>query len=54
MRNDDGINPCNSQDVLITDCFIRGDDDCIALKGMNLQDDNNNVDTHPIRPRLKS
>ncbi|MBM3212914.1 endo-polygalacturonase, partial [Candidatus Poribacteria bacterium] len=23
VQNDDGINPCNSQDVLITDCFIR-------------------------------
>ncbi|MHC4242505.1 MAG: glycosyl hydrolase family 28 protein, partial [Planctomycetota bacterium] len=34
VQNDDGINPCNSQDVLITDCFIRSDDDCIALKGL--------------------
>jgi hypothetical protein len=35
VQNDDGINPCNSQDVLITDCFIRSDDDCIALKGLD-------------------
>jgi len=33
-QNDDGINPCNSQDVLIKNCFIRSDDDCLALKGM--------------------
>ena len=36
VQNDDGINPCNSQDVLITDCFIRSDDDCVALKGLDL------------------
>ena len=34
VQNDDGINPCNSQDVLITDCFIRSDDDCVAMKGL--------------------
>lgn len=34
-QNDDGINPVNSQDVHITNCFIRTDDDCIALKGMD-------------------
>ena len=33
VQNDDGIDPCNSQDVLITDCFIRTDDDCVAMKG---------------------
>ena len=36
VQNDDGINPCNSQDVRITDCFIRTDDDCVALKGLDL------------------
>lgn len=41
-QNDDGINPCNSQDVLITNCFIRTDDDCLALKG--LTNDNANVE----------
>jgi len=33
-QNDDGINPCNAQDVVIRNCFIRTDDDCLALKGM--------------------
>lgn len=37
VQNDDGINPCNSQDVLITDCFIRTDDDCVAMKGLELR-----------------
>lgn len=44
VQNDDGINPCNSQDVLITDCFIRSDDDCVALKGLSLASANNNVE----------
>jgi hypothetical protein len=34
VQNDDGINPCNSQDVLIEDCLVRSDDDCVALKGL--------------------
>ena len=44
VQNDDGINPCNSQDVLITDCFIRSDDDCVALKGLDLDGPNSNVE----------
>jgi len=44
VQNDDGINPCNSQDVLIADCFIRSDDDCVALKGLSLDSPNNNVE----------
>ncbi|MBN1444294.1 MAG: hypothetical protein JXA90_16395 [Planctomycetes bacterium] len=44
VQNDDGINPCNSQDVLITDCFIRSDDDCVALKGLDLGVAENNVE----------
>jgi hypothetical protein len=44
VQNDDGINPCNSQDVLITDCFIRSDDDCIALKGLDFSAANSNVE----------
>ena len=44
VQNDDGINPCNSQDVLITDCFIRSDDDCVAMKGLDLNAPNNNVE----------
>jgi len=44
-QNDDGINPCNSQDVLIKNCFIRTDDDCIAAKGTTyLPDTENNVE----------
>jgi hypothetical protein len=44
VQNDDGINPCNSQDILITDCFIRSDDDCVALKGLDLKAENSNVE----------
>jgi hypothetical protein len=44
VQNDDGINPCNSQDVLITDCFIRSDDDCVAMKGLELRGTNSNVE----------
>jgi type 1 glutamine amidotransferase len=44
VQNDDGINPCNSQDVLITDCFIRSDDDCVALKGLDFKAENSNVE----------
>ncbi|WP_165223028.1 glycosyl hydrolase family 28 protein [Aquisphaera insulae] len=44
VQNDDGINPCNSQDVLITDCFIRTDDDCVALKGLRTDLTNNHVE----------
>ena len=44
VQNDDGINPCNSQEVLITDCFIRTDDDCVALKGLDLSGPNSNVE----------
>lgn len=35
VQNDDGINPCNSRNVRISDCFIRTDDDCVALKGLD-------------------
>jgi len=45
VQNDDGINPCNSQDVLITDCFIRSDDDCIALKGLDFSGSNSNIES---------
>ena len=46
VQNDDGINPCNSQDVLITGCFIRSDDDCVALKGLDFSAPNSNVEAH--------
>jgi hypothetical protein len=32
--NADGIDICNSQDVVIRDCFIRAFDDCIVVKGL--------------------
>jgi hypothetical protein len=31
--NDDGIDPCNSRNVTIENCFLRTDDDAIAIKG---------------------
>ncbi len=30
----DGINPCDSRDVLIENCFARCKDDCISIKGL--------------------
>ncbi len=44
VQNDDGINPCNSQNMLITDCFIRSDDDCVAMKGLDFAGQNSNVE----------
>jgi len=44
VQNDDGIDPCNSKDVLITDCFIRTDDDCIAAKGLKNLGPESNVE----------
>ncbi len=44
VQNDDGINPCNSQNVLITDCFIRSDDDCVAMKGLDFNAPDSNVE----------
>jgi glycosyl hydrolase family 28 len=35
VENDDGIDVCNSIDVEIRSCFIRTDDDCIAVKGLD-------------------
>jgi hypothetical protein len=35
-QNDDGINPCNSRNVHVSNTFIRSDDDCIALKGLEV------------------
>ena len=35
VQNDDGINPCNSRNVRVSNCFIRTDDDCLALKGLD-------------------
>lgn len=35
VLNDDGIDVVNSRNVLIRNCFIRTQDDCIAIKGLN-------------------
>jgi hypothetical protein len=35
VENDDGIDICNSVDVEVRRCFIRTDDDCIAVKGLD-------------------
>lgn len=43
-QNDDGINPVNAQDVLIKNCFLRTDDDCIAMKGMQSPPDSKSVE----------
>jgi hypothetical protein len=32
--NDDGIDPCNSSNVTVKNCFLRTDDDAIAVKGL--------------------
>jgi hypothetical protein len=39
----DGFDPCNSQDVIIEDCFIRAGDDCIAIKGFSEKGGYDNV-----------
>ncbi|HBC87678.1 MAG TPA: hypothetical protein DCZ94_12035 [Lentisphaeria bacterium] len=36
--NNDGIDICNTRDVLIEDSFIRSEDDCIAIKGFGFAD----------------
>lgn len=43
-QNDDGIDIVNAQDVLVRNCFIRTDDDCIALKGMQKPPADKNVE----------
>jgi hypothetical protein len=35
VENDDGVDVCNCVDVTIRGCFIRTDDDCIAVKGLD-------------------
>ncbi|MEI7908679.1 MAG: glycosyl hydrolase family 28 protein [Verrucomicrobiota bacterium] len=36
--NDDGIDPTNSRDITVRNCFIRTADDCFALKGHRFED----------------
>ncbi len=33
VQNDDGVDPCNSRNVFVGNCFFRTDDDCVAVKG---------------------
>lgn len=54
----DGFDPCNSQDVLIEDCFIRAGDDCIAIKGISgkgrgWHDSDANPQEHPPVERIR-
>ncbi len=49
VQNDDGIDPCNSQDVSVVDCFIRTDDDCVAMKGTVLLPSAPNANVERIR-----
>lgn len=41
----DGINPCDSREVLVEHCFIRCKDDCISIKGMQ-----RNVPLEALKP----
>lgn len=45
MLNDDGIDICNSTDVVIRNCFIRSQDDVIAIKGMDDQKEHFSLDS---------
>lgn len=36
--NDDGIDPVNSRDIVVRNCFIRTADDCFAFKGLHPDD----------------
>ena len=51
VPNDDAIDICNSQDVLIENCFVRCDDDCIAIKGLSTLAGNTPAPIRNIRIR---
>lgn len=44
--NADGIDICNSQDVVVRDCFVRSFDDAIVLKGLKFGQ--NSFDDRPV------
>ncbi|MGQ9730205.1 MAG: glycosyl hydrolase family 28 protein [Candidatus Zipacnadales bacterium] len=44
--NADGIDICNSQNVVIRDCFVRAFDDAVVLKGLKF--DRNSFDDRPV------
>lgn len=45
--NADGIDVCNSQDVEVSDCFVRAFDDALVIKGLKFGA--NSFDDRPIR-----
>ena len=34
VGNDDGVDPCNSSNITVRNCFFRTDDDAISPKGI--------------------
>lgn len=38
IQNDDGIDPCNTRHLTVTNSFLRTDDDCVAIKEMKESD----------------
>ncbi|MDP2336368.1 MAG: glycosyl hydrolase family 28 protein [Bacteroidota bacterium] len=47
--NSDGFDVCNSQDVVIEDCFVRSFDDALVIKGLTGNFDNINIGNKPVR-----
>lgn len=47
VGNDDGIDPVNTRNLTIEDCFIRTQDDCLAFKGMGY--DNRNCENISVK-----
>ncbi len=45
--NADGIDVCNSQDVVVQDCFVRAFDDALVIKGLKFG--NKSLDDRPVR-----
>jgi hypothetical protein len=45
--NADGIDVCNSQDVVVSDSFVRAFDDALVIKGLKSQQ--NSFDDRPVR-----
>ncbi len=45
--NADGIDVCNSQDVVVEDCFVRAFDDALVIKGLKFGD--KSLDDRPVR-----
>ncbi len=45
--NADGIDVCNSQDVTVTDCFVRAFDDALVIKGLKPRQ--NSFDDRPVQ-----